>query len=156
MYIKNSIADHFEGFNLDTASIGNISTSKTRIVLPYSGLLPADLSNTTGAAIVIMLQVGLTVNILLTVEQEDKKYRYPVKAVAEEIDHILRPFFFDKDGKTRHDNGLERYSLGLFQGSYINWQRLTMDENGLDNTLTQLSPAAVERVLHHIRHSETT
>lgn len=42
MYIKNSIADHFEGFNLDTASIGNISTSKTRIVLPYSGLLPAD------------------------------------------------------------------------------------------------------------------
>lgn len=94
MYIKNSIADHFEGFNLDTASIGNISTSKTRIVLPYSGLLPADLSNTTGAAIVIMLQVGLTVNILLTVEQEGKKYRYPVKAVAEEIDHILASFLF--------------------------------------------------------------
>lgn len=61
MYIKNSITDHFNVFTLDTANIGNISTSKTQIVLPYSGPLPADLSNTTNAAISITIQVGLTV-----------------------------------------------------------------------------------------------
>lgn len=155
MYITSSIADLFEDFTLDTASIGNISTSKTRIVLPYSGPLPANLSNTTGAAIIITFQVGLTVNVLLVVERDGQKYRHPVKATAEEIDRILQPFFFGTDGKTRRDNGLERYSLGLCQGSYVNWKRLTLDKYGLDNLLSQLSPASIERVLQHIKHSKT-
>lgn len=154
MYIRENMTDA-EGFSLDIASISNTSTSKTKIVLPYNGPLPADLRGTTSADIVIMLQVGLTVNILLTVERDGKKHRYPVKATPEEIDCILHPFFFNSDGHTRRDTGLERYSLGLYQGSFINWKRLTMDENGIDNILPQPSPAAVERVLQHIRHSET-
>lgn len=154
MYIRENMTDA-EGFSLDIASISNTSTSKTKIVLPYNGPLPADLRDTTSADIVIMLQVGLTVNILLTVEQDGKKHRYPVKATPGEIDRILHPYFFNSDGHTRRDTGLERYSLGLYQGSFINWKRLTMDENGIDNILPQLSPAAVERVLQHIRHSET-
>lgn len=154
MYIKRNMTDA-EGFSLNITSISNTSTSKTKIVLPYNGPLPANLRNTTGADIVIMLQVGLTVNILLTVERDGKKHRYPVKATPEEIDRILHPFFFNTDGHTRRDTGLERYSLGLYQESFINWKRLTMDENGIDNILSQLSPAAVERVLQHIRHSET-
>lgn len=120
MYIKNNMTDT-EGFALDTARIGNTSTSKTKIVLPYNGSLPVDLRGTTSAAIVITLQVGLTVNILLTVERDRRKYRYPVKATPEEIDHILQSFFFDADGQTRRSTGLDRYSLGLWQGSYINW-----------------------------------
>lgn len=155
MYIKNSITDHFNVFTLDTTNIGNISTSKTQIVLPYGGPLPTNLSSITNAAISITIQVGLTVNVLLIVEQGGKKCHYPIKATPEEIDRILQPFFFSMDGKTRHDNGLERYSLGLHQSSFINWKRLTMDDNGIDNILPQLSPAAIERVLHHIRHSET-
>lgn len=154
MYIKRNMTDA-EGFSLNITSISNTSTSKTKIVLPYNGPLPADLRDTTSADIVIMLQVGLTVNILLTVERDGKKHRYPVKATPEEIDSILQPFFFDADGKTRHDTGLERYSLGLYQGTFINWKRLTMDENGIDNILPHLSPAAVKRVLQHIRHSES-
>lgn len=86
MYIKNNMTDT-EGFALDTARIGNTSTSKTKIVLPYNGSLPVDLRGTTSAAIVITLQVGLTVNILLTVERDRRKYRYPVKATPEEIAH---------------------------------------------------------------------
>ena len=154
MYIKNNMTDT-EGFALDTARIGNTSTSKTKIVLPYNGSLPVDLRGTTSAAIVITLQVGLTVNILLTVERDRRKYRYPVKATPEEIDHILQSFFFDADGQTRRSTGLDRYSLGLWQGSYINWRRLVLEEHGLDNLLFRLAPAAVERVLQHIRHSET-
>lgn len=154
MHIKNSMTDT-EGFILDTASIGNTSTSKTKIALPYNGPLPADLSDTTSATIVITLRAGPTVNVLLTVERAGKKYRFPVKATPEEIDRILWPFFFDADGQTRRGTGLDRYSLGLYQGTFINWKRLTMDENGLDNILPQLSPTAFERVLQHIRHSES-
>ena len=154
MFIKNNMTDA-EGFALDTARIGNTSTSKTKIVLPYNGSLPVDLSGTTSAAIVITLQVGLTVNILLTVERDGKKHHYHVKATPGEIDHILQSFFFDADGQTRRSTGLDRYSLGLWQGSYINWRRLVLEEHGLDNLLFQLSSAAVERVLRHIRHSET-
>lgn len=98
MYIKNNMTDT-EGFALDTARIGNTSTSKTKIVLPYNGSLPVDLRGTTSAAIVITLQVGLTVNILLTVERDRRKYRYPVKATPEEIDHILQSFFFERTAK---------------------------------------------------------
>lgn len=132
MYIKRNMTDA-EGFSLNITSISNTSTSKTKIVLPYNGPLPADLRGTTSADIVIMLQVGLTVNILLTVERDGKKHSYPVKATPEEIDRILRPFFFDTNGNTRHDNGLERYSLGFWQGSYINWRRLVLEEHGIDN-----------------------
>lgn len=154
MYIKRSMTDT-DGFSLDITSINNTSTNKTKIVLPYNGPLPADLSDTTSTAIVITLRVELTVNILLTVERDGKKHRYPVKATPKEIDSILQPFFFDTDGQTRRNTGLERYSLGLYQGTFINWRRLVLEEHGLDNLLFQVSPAAVERVLQHIRHSET-
>ncbi|MDE6281222.1 MAG: hypothetical protein K2M15_05450, partial [Oscillospiraceae bacterium] len=99
MYIMESIHHSFGGFTLDTASISRTSTSKTKIVLPYTGQLPAELNDATGAAIVITLQVGLTVNVLLTIERAGKEFRYPVKATPEEIDHILEP-----------------YTLGLYQG----------------------------------------
>lgn len=124
-----------EGFSLDTASIGSTSTSKTKIVLPYNGPLPADLRDATGAAIVIMQRVGLTVDILLTVELNGKKHRFPVKATLQEINDILFPFFFGKDGHTRWDTGLSRYNLGLMQGSYINWRRLVLDGHGMDNLM---------------------
>lgn len=153
MELKNTMTHNYGGFTLDTASISNTSTSKTKITLPYIGKLPADLSDATGAAIIITLQVGLTVNVLLTVERAGKKFRYPVTATPREIDHILQGFFFTSDGHTRRDTGLERYSLGLYQGSYINWKRLTLDAHGLNNLLPQLSPAAVQRILEHIGHS---
>lgn len=136
MYIKNNMTDT-EGFALDTARIGNTSTSKTKIVLPYNGSLPVDLRGTTSAAIVITLQVGLTVNILLTVERDRRKYRYPVKATPEEIDHILQSFFFDADGQTRRSTGLDRYSLGLWQGSYIS---LCWRNTGLTIFFSNLPP----------------
>lgn len=154
MYIKRNPTDT-EGFSLDITSIGNISTSETKIVLPYNGPLPADLRDTTSADIVIMLQVGLTVNILLTVKREGKRYRYPVKATMEEINRILWPFFFDSNGHTRRNTGLDRYSLGLYQGTFINWRRIVLEGYGMDDLLFQLSPAAVESVLQHIRHSKT-
>ena len=135
MYIKEALSHNYGGFTLDAASIGSTSTSKTAIRLPYSGPLPADLDDATGAAIVITLRVGLTVNVLLTVERAGKVFRYPVEATPQEIDRILEGFFFTGDGHTRRDNGLERYALGLHQSSYINWKRLTLDANGLDSLL---------------------
>lgn len=143
MELKNMMTHNYGGFTLDMEKIGNTSASKTKITLPYTGQLPTGLSDATGAAIVITLQVGLTVKILLTVERAGKKFRYPVKATPEEIDHILQGFFFTSDGHTQRDTGLERYYLGLYQGSYINWKRLTLDTHGLNNLLPQLSPAAV-------------
>lgn len=150
MYIKKNIMDT-EGFTLDIASIGNTSTSKTKIRLPYHGPLPVSIDGATSTNISITLQAGLTINLLLIVEREGKRRRYPINATAEEIDHILQPFFFAKDGQTRRDTGLDRYALGLNQSSYINWRRLTL-EHGLDNLLSQLSPASLERALQCIRH----
>lgn len=84
MYIKRNMTDA-EGFSLNIISTSNTSTSKTKIVLPYNGPLPADLRDTTSADIVIMLQVGLTVNILLDRRAGRKKTPgYPVKATPEE------------------------------------------------------------------------
>lgn len=154
MYIRKNIMDT-EGFTLDSANIDTTSTSKARIRLPYHGPLPADLNDTTNASIAITLRVGLTVDLVLIVERAGKRLRYPISATAEEIDKILYRFFFTADGQTRPDTGLDRYALGLNQSSYVNWKRLTLDENGLDNLLFQLSPASIERVLQHIKHSET-
>lgn len=117
MELKNMIHHNYGGFTLDMGKIGGISTSKTKIVLPYTGQLPADLTNATGAAIVITLQVGLTVNVLLTVEQAGKKFRHPVTATPEEIDHILQGFFFTSDGHTRRDTGLDQYSWDCIRGA---------------------------------------
>ena len=105
MFIKNNMTDA-EGFALDTARIGNTSTSKTKIVLPYNGSLPVDLSGTTSAAIVITLQVGLTVNILLTVERDGKKHHYHVKATPGEIDMVM-VFLFrcGRPNQTQHRPG---------------------------------------------------
>lgn len=61
MYIDHTMWHNYGGFTLDTASISNTSASKTKITLPYTGPLPADLSDATGAAIVVTLQIGLTV-----------------------------------------------------------------------------------------------
>ena len=155
MYIEENKIMNIARFELDAAAIGSTSTSKTAIKLPYSGPLPADLDDATGAAIVITLRVGLIVNVLLTVERAGKVFRYPVEATPQEIDHILEGFFFVGDGHTRRDNGLERYALGLHQSSYINWKRLTLDAGGLDSLLYQLDPAAVQRILQHIEHSKT-
>lgn len=155
MYIMESMRHNYGGFTLDTASTGSTSTSKTAIKLPYSGPLPADLDDATGAAIVIALQVGLTVNVLLTGERLGKVFRYPVAATPGEIDHILQSFFFTGDGHTRHDNGLTPYTLGFNQANYVSWKRLTLDADGLDNLLPQLSPASAQRILQHIEHSKT-
>lgn len=155
MELKNTMAHNYGGFTLDTASISNTSTSKTKITLPYTGKLPADLSDATGAAIIITLQVGLTVNVLLTVERAGKKLRYPVTATPDEIDHILHGFFFTSNGHPRRDTGLDRYSLGLYQGNYINWQRLTLNADGLNHLLPQLSPVAVQRIMEYIEHRAT-
>lgn len=146
---------NYGGFALDMEKIGNTSTSKTKIALPYTGQLPTGLNDATGAAIVITLQVGLTVNVLLTVERAGEKLCYPVKATPDEIDHILQGFFFAENGHTRRNTGLDRYSLGLYQGSYINWKRLTLNADGLNHLLPQLSPAVVQRILEHIEHSAT-
>lgn len=156
MYIMEALRHNYGGFTLDTSSIDSTSsTSKTEIKLPYSGPLPADLDDATGAAIVIALQVGLTVNVLLTGERAGKVFRYPVTATPQEIDHILEGFFFTGDGRTRRDNGLEGYALGFNQSSYINWKRLTLDADGLDNLLPRLSPDSVQRILQHVEHSAT-
>lgn len=155
MYIKGALVENFDNFQLDMGKIGNHSINKNKIHLPYTGPLPDKLNNAALAAISISIHAGLTVGVLLIAEQDGKKLRYPIEATPQEINNVLFPFFFDRDGHTRWDTGLERYSLGLHQGSFINWKQLTLDENGIDNILPQLSPAAVERVLQHIRHSET-
>lgn len=155
MELKNMMPHNYGGFTLDMGKIGNISTSKTKIVLPYTGQLPTGLTDATGAAIVITLQVGLTVNILLTIERAGKKLRYPVTATADEINHILQGFFFTSNGHTRRDTGLDRYSLGLYQGSYINWKRLTLNADGLNHLLPQLSPAVAQRIMEYIGHNAT-
>ena len=154
MYIKKSIMDT-KGFALDIASIDNTSTSKVRIRLPYHGPLPTGLDGATSASISITFQVGLTVNLLLIVEREGKRHRYPISTTAEEIDHILQPFFFGAEGQTRRGTGLDRYALGLNQSSYINWRRLTLDEHGLDSLLSQLSPTSLERALQTLKRDKT-
>lgn len=158
MYIKSTLNKDFGNFALDTSKIELHSVSKDEIHLPYRGPLPAELSDATDAVISIMVHVGLTVGVLLIVNKNGKKLRHPVEATPPEINDVLFPFFFHDKGnnayQTRRDNGLNSYGLGLWQGSYLNWKRLVLEEHGLDNLLFQLSPAAVERVLQHVQHSD--
>ena len=155
MYIKGTLVENFDNFQLDMGKIGNHSTSKSKIHLPYTGPLPDKLNNATNVTISISIRAGLTVGVLLIAEQDGKKLRYPIEATPQEINDVLFPFFFDRDGHTKCDTGLDRYNLGLWQGSYINWRRLVLDEHGLDDLLFQLSPASAERVVQHIRHAGT-
>lgn len=155
MYIKSTLTKDFGNFPLDTSKIELHSTSKDKIYLPYSGPLPAELSDVTDAVISITVHVGLTIGVFLIVNKNGKSLRHPVEATPQEINDVLFPFFFQDKGNntyhTRQDTGLNRYDLGLWQGGYINWKRLVLEEHGLDNLLFQLSPAAVERVLQHIK-----
>lgn len=144
-----------KGFTLDINSIGNTSTNEAKIRLPYYGALPTGLDGAANATISITIRAGLTVSLVLLVGQDNKYRRYPIQATADEINHILHRFFFTGDGKTRHDTGLDRYSLGFNQSSYINWQRLAYDQHGLDNFLLKLPASTIERALQHTKHRET-
>lgn len=163
MYIMESMRHNFGGFTLDTASIGNTSTSKTKITLPYTGQLPADLNDTTGAVIVITLQVGLTVNVLLTVERAGKEFRYPVKATPEEIDAILWPLFWIKTAETeyrpRFNNGLSEYWNGHYQAEFTAWHSIGQYPIKITSIIQQLSPekrASLYRMIDFMRSKEAT
>lgn len=159
MYIKSTPTMNFESFPLDINKIEFHSVRKDRIYLPYNGSLPSALSENDGAVISVNITAGLMVGVCLIITTGKKERRYSVEVTAQEVNDLLFPFFFKDVGNnkfhTRFENGLNDYWLGSYQNGYTNWKRLVLEEHGLDNLLFQLSPAAVERVLQHIKFSQT-
>ena len=152
--IRNGSSSDISGYVLANSMIDLHSKNADTIMLPYAGQLPSNLSNADSAAIVFSFRIGLKVNVFLSVNFDGKQCRYPIYADPAEIVQLMQQFFFNPDGTTRKDTGLDQYSLGLYQGSFLNWKRIVVDSNGLDDLLFHLSPDATERILQHIATSK--
>lgn len=121
MKIK-SINSELDGIKINSECIRLVSADESFIVLPYVGYIG---ENVTKAAVSVMFQVGLTVNIMLHVEQNGITQEHPISATDKEIFDLMWPFFFTGKGNTRIDTGLADYQLGLWQAHFINWYALT-------------------------------
>lgn len=75
----------FAGFQLDTSKIELHSIHERDILLPYSGPLPASIQDNDGAAVSVILSVGLSVKIGLVITNGKKQHRYPVEATAQGV-----------------------------------------------------------------------
>ncbi len=100
---------------IDPAKIGTVSSSKDKIVLPYSG---AEL-----ATISFNIQPGQFEKIHLSATIDGHAQRLTVEATREEIKNTLQRFFFDETGKTHFSCGLDPYWLGIWQAHFIDWTR---------------------------------
>ena len=121
MELKNTMTHNYGGFTLDTDMIGNTSTSKDEIKLPYMGRLPAPCDTAT---INFKVAPGRCDIVLETVSGKSNKYI--VLASRDEVDKILWQFFFEPYGKnerTRFNCGLSEYWLGYYQGLFISWRK---------------------------------
>lgn len=130
MYLKDTILENYNRFEIDSAAITLHTLDKRNIMLPYSGPLPVEFEGATNPYISMSVQPG-DVRIVLFADKDGKKLHAGLEATPDEIDGILSRFFFaDKGGNTYHtrfDNGLDRYWLGHYQAEYSLWRRITLE-----------------------------
>ena len=60
MHIVNSMAANFGKYDLDVSAVGMRSISETDIKLPYTGVLPVQMSASSGAYVYLNVQLAST------------------------------------------------------------------------------------------------
>ena len=70
MHIKNSLLADYGNFELDMSAVGRCSLSSEDIKLPYTGVLPKQMSKASNAYIYFNIQATQEVSVVLVVNAE--------------------------------------------------------------------------------------
>lgn len=136
MYIKNSIITDFGNFELDISAVDLHSQSGEDIKLPYTGVLPQQMSPASSAYIYFNVQPTHDINVVLVVNMESgKQMRRPLLVSNEELISSLDGFF----NKSWENNGLQEYYFGLWYAHYIDWRKFVIMPNLLLNLISTFS-----------------
>lgn len=136
MHIKNSIVANFGNFELDTSAVELHSLSGEDIKLPYTGVLPQQMSLATSAYIYFNVQVTQDVNVVLVVNlKTGKQMKRPLRMSDEELTSLLDEFFKQPSQST----GLSPYYLGLWWAHYIDWKKIVTGPDRLLNVISTFS-----------------
>lgn len=136
MHIKNSIVANFGNFELDTSAVELHSLSGEDIKLPYTGVLPQQMSLATSAYIYFNVQVTQDVNVVLVVNlKTGKQMKRPLRMSDEELISLLDEFFKQPGQST----GLSSYYLGLWWAHYIDWKKIVTEPDRLLNVVSTFS-----------------
>lgn len=114
MHIVNSMAANFGKYDLDVSAVGMRSISETDIKLPYTGVLPVQMSASSGAYVYLNIQLAQGARLVLVAHGKGKDIKRPLEASSEEIIALLDEFFKQNQDAT----GLAQYWLGVWQAHY--------------------------------------
>lgn len=130
------------GFEIEVGKIGNTSTNKYEVVLPYDGILPHCLAGVESAAVKIVVTVHLQYKAFLSVKVAGIKEprSYPLEATTQEIESLLWAVIYerhtDKHGVTsdrqRRNNGLNSYTTGYIQAQLTTRQQIRKNPGMMD------------------------
>ena len=136
MHIKNNIVADFGDFELDTSAVGLCSLSDEDIKLPYTGVLPQQMSLATTAYIYLNVQVTQDVSAVLVVKlKTGKQIKRPLRISNAELISLLDEFFKQPSQST----GLSSYYLGLWWAHYIDWKKIVTGPNRLLSVISTFS-----------------
>lgn len=136
MHIKNSIVANFGNFELDTNAVELHSLSGEDIKLPYTGVLPQQMSLATNAYIYFNVQVTQDVNVVLVVNlKTGRQMKRPLRMSDEELISLLDEFFKQPSQST----GLSPYYLGLWWAHYIDWKKIVTGPDRLLGVISTFS-----------------
>lgn len=72
MHIVNSMAANFGKYDLDVSAVGMRSISETDIKLPYTGVLPVQMSASSGAYVYLNVQLAQGARLVLVAHGKGK------------------------------------------------------------------------------------
>lgn len=91
MHIVNSMAANFGKYDLDVSAVGMRSISETDIKLPYTGVLPVQMS-ASSAYVYLNVQLAQGARLVLVAHGKGKDIKRPLEASSEEIIALLDGF----------------------------------------------------------------
>ena len=138
MHIKNSLLADYGNFELDMSAVGRCSLSSEDIKLPYTGVLPKQMSKASNAYIYFNIQATQEVSVVLVVNAESgRQTKRPLLVSNEEMISLLDDFF----KQSWENTGLKQYYLGLWWAHYIDWKKIV---TGPDRLLTIMSTLPIQ------------
>lgn len=132
MRIVNSLVEDFGGFELDAGAVKLYSADMQDIMLPYSGILPEQMSSASSAFLHINVQPVQGARVVLVVDKENGRVRRPLEATNEEIIDLLDRFY------KQSEVGLDRYWHGFWEAHYMGWRQIVRDSRKLLKMLQSL------------------
>lgn len=136
MHIKNSIIADYGDFELDTSAVKLFSLSTEDIKLPYTGVLPQQMSIAADAYIYFNVQVTQEVSVVLVVNLKNgKQIKRPLRVSNEELIFLLDEFFKQPSQST----GLKSYYLGLWWAHFMDWKKIVTRPDRLLSIISSFS-----------------